>query len=32
VLHEPFGWRHAAGMLLVDIAIELGRRAEQRAT
>lgn len=27
-LGEPFGWRHAVGMVLVVGAIELGRRAE----
>ncbi len=29
VFGEPYGWRHAVGMLLVVAAIELGRRAER---
>ncbi|HUH06537.1 MAG TPA: DMT family transporter [Egibacteraceae bacterium] len=29
VLGEPYGWRHAAGMLLTIVAIEGGRRVER---
>lgn len=32
VLDEQFTWRHAAGMTIVVIAIEMGRRAEQSAS